>query len=471
VSESSLEVGFTQDRRAVVQGSENPCVSALVSLEAPSGQPVPRPPVTVAVLLDCSGTVRRLLLDAEETKQWVDVARKRSELRRTETDQRVGYEFTGQTLAEVREAASCPLSLAASALQTCIEGLRDNDAFSLVGFATRSATLYDGRRRLQRQSLQSVLRAIEERPATPGLGDGTKLAEAARLAVDLLKSDPTQKRVRRLVVITDGIIEDEAESLQVLEEIRQEGIAISAIGVGQEFDEEYLARLADWTGGSYHYAANARDLEEKLDEVFGTFRSIAARRLRVAARGVSGAVVNAITQIRPQMRMFEEICLRDDWFQVEVGDVSGMAGGRLIGEFALPWLSPGRHFIGELELDWIDPETEEPQQQRHRLQVECLEPGAPSPTTNSEVEQALLQLDIYRKERAAQWAGEGGRAGLSTVRLREASQLLARLGESEMAARFEQQAGDVEGGKKSSDRTKTIKDWVRRLSEDDGEQQ
>ncbi|MBN1459252.1 MAG: VWA domain-containing protein [Armatimonadetes bacterium] len=461
--ESSLEVGFTQDRRAVIQGSESPCVSVLLSLEATLGQPAPRPPVSVTVLLDCSGTVRRLLLDEEETRRWIDVARERSEIRRTETDQRAGYEFTGQTLAEARDAARCPLSLAASALQTCVEGLRENDVFCLVGFATRSATLYDGRRRLQRQPLQAILRAIEEKPSTPGLGDGTKLAEGAQLAVEFLKSDPTKKRVRRLILITDGIVEDEAESLQILEQIRREGIAISAIGVGQEFDEEYLARLADWTGGSYYYAANAKDLEDKLDEEFGTFRTVAARGVRVSARGLEGAVVNSITQIRPQMRMFEEICLRDDWFQVEVGDISGSTGARLIGEFALPWLSLGRHFIGELQLDWTDPATEEPQQQQQRLEIECVEPAAPPPTTNSEVEQALLQLEIYRKERAAQWAAEGGRAGLSTVRLREASQLLTRLGKKQMAAQFEEQAEEIKSGKTDSDQTKMIKDWVRRL--------
>ena len=463
MAQQSLRIELERDRTAIVQGTENPAVSVLISLHPASAQPPPRPPATVVFLLDCSGTVRRFAFRGEEEKRWIELARERSELREVALDRRKGYEFTGKTLAEARQSVACPLSVAATALKRTTAGLRESDVCCLVGFASRAEMLYDGRRRLLRQSLDEVLTEIEQNPSAPNLGDGTKMREAARLAAEVLRADPTKKRLRRLVILTDGIVEDQSESLQELERIRSEGIAITAIGVGQEFDEEFLSRIADWTGGAYYYAPQADDLEAKLAEDFGVFSSVAARELKLSARGVGGAVVNSFTQIAPQMRMFEEIRLRDDWFEVEVGDISGSAGAGLIGEFALPWLSEGQHTVGEIQLDWVTPEGGEAQRSLQRVVIDCLPARSAAPAVDEKVEKALLRLQVYRTERAAQWAQEFGRAGLSTARLREASQLLSKLGEAELAERFERQATDVESERVDSDQTKSLKDWVRRL--------
>ncbi len=463
MAQQSLRIELETDRKAILQGTENPSISVLVSLHSSNAQPPPRPPATVVFLLDCSGTVRRFAFRGEEEKRWIELARERSELREVALDRRKGYEFTGKTLAEARQAVACPLSITAAALKKTTVGLRESDVCCLIGFATQAEMLYDGRRRLLRQSLEEVLTGIEQNPSAPNLGDGTRMREAARLAAEVLRADPTKKRLRHLVILTDGIIEDQAESLQELERIRSEGIAITAIGVGQEFDEEYLTRIADWTGGAYYYAPQADDIEVKLAEDFGVFSSVAARSLKLSARGLGGAVVNSFTQIAPQMRMFEEIRLRDDWFEVEVGDVSGSAGTGLVGEFALPWLREGQHTVGEIQLDWITPEGGEAQRSLHQVVLDCLPAGSDAPATNVKVERALLQLQVYRAERAAQWAQEFGRAGLSTARLREASQLLSKLGESELAERFERQASDVASERVDSDQTKSLKDWVRRL--------
>src|SRR5690606_30358304 len=93
--------------------------------------------------------------------------------------------------------------------------------------------------------------------------------------------------------------------------------------------------------------------------------------------------------------------------------------------------------------------------------VECVATGSQIPPLDSEVDEMVIRLEVYRAERAAQWAQEGGRRGLSTVRLREASKLLRRLGEGEIATEFERQAEDVERDELHSDHTKMVKDWVR----------
>ena len=461
----NTELAFRPDRETIVHGTEDPKVRVLFSIAPAEGQAIPRSPVTVVVLLDCSGTVRRFGMGPEEAKRWIEIARERSELRVADSDQRRMYLLRGQTLEEARASSTCPLSVAAAALEEVAAELRDNDVCCLVGFATRAGCLYDGRKGVGRQSLRDVLADIQRDPSSPGLGDLTRMEEGARIASALIRSEPGAKRVRRLVIITDGIVEDQVESLRQLEEIRNEGVAVTTIGVGQEFDEEFLSRIADWTGGSYHYAAQAEDLERGLGEEFGSLHIVGGIALRVSARGLTGAVVNSVVQLVPQIRMFEEIRLRDDWFEVEVGDVVGSAGASFVAELSLPWLATGKHAVGELELEWRDPESQGPQKSSYVVIVECLPADRPAPEVDAEIEDMAMRLQVYRAERAAQWAQVSGRPGLSTVRLREASQILNRLGEHDLAERFEQQATDVEKKTVDSDRTKKLKDWVRRLGQ------
>lgn len=467
----SLDVEFRCDRSAIVQGAEDLAVRLLLSLRPASTQPVHRLPSTLVLLLDCSGTMRRFDLTEEEAKHWVEVARDRSELLVAGADRQTVYRFKGQTLEDVRASATCPLQIAASALAKALANLRDNDVCCLVGFAAEARILHDGRRRAQASSVVDVLRSIERDPSAVSLGDSTRMQSGILLAAKLLRSDPSAQRLRRLVIITDGLIEDKPDSLRALEEIHREGIAISTVGVGPEFDEEFLSRIADWTSGSYHFAPDVEEVEHRLAEDLDALRTVAATQLTVSARGLSGAVVKSVSQLTPQMRMFEEIRLKDDWFQVDVGEISGPEGMILMGEFSLPWLPEGRQEVGEIELEWRDPETGETQKTGHVVRVDCLPPTASVPGVDSEVEEMFMRLEVYRAERAAQWAAEGGRPGLSTVRLREASRILHRLGENNLAERFERQASDVEDEQVDPGRTKTMKDWVRRLGRRQSDQQ
>jgi len=460
-----VELEFRPDRAAIVEGTQDPAIRLWFSLRPAAPGRDGGFPSTVIVLLDCSGTVRRLRLDSEEAKRWAEVAMERSELRAVRSDERTVFQVTGKTGEEMRASARSALSIVAAALEKVAAGLHADDVCCLIGFATQAGVLYDGRRRLGVHTLQGVLRAIQQDSSFPALGDATNMAEAARIAANMLKSEPGVGRVRRLIIITDGIIHDQVESLRELDQIRAEHIAVTTIGVGQEFDEEFLARIADSTGGAYYYAPTPEDIESRLAAEFGSLGSLSARGVVVSARGQEGAVVASIAQIGPQMRLFEEIRLNGDWVQVDIGDITGTAGVNLFGELSLPWLAVGKHAVGEVQIEWRDAESAEQRKTTHTVQVDCLAANSPNPTVDPEVEEMFMRLQVFRAERAAQWAQESGRLGAATVRLREASTILRRLGAPDLAERFEQQASDLESQQTDSDRTKSLKDWVRRLAQ------
>ena len=110
-----------------------------------------------------------------------------------------------------------------------------------------------------------------------------------------------------MVVISDGIVQDADATLQAIEDIQSQGFAITTIGVGDEFDEEFLMKAADVSRGDYHYAADIGDITARLDQEMTTLETTTITDLYLAARGLDGTVIQDIFSVRPVMTMFEEI--------------------------------------------------------------------------------------------------------------------------------------------------------------------
>jgi Ca-activated chloride channel family protein len=82
--------------------------------------------------------------------------------------------------------------------------------------------------------------------------------------------------VNHLILLTDGqTYGDEAECLALAAELNLEGIGISTIGIGQEWNDAFLDDLASRTGGSSTYinapSAVVRFLNEKVRSLGSTF--------------------------------------------------------------------------------------------------------------------------------------------------------------------------------------------------------
>src|SRR5205823_14497011 len=126
---------------------------------------------------------------------------------------------------------------------------------------------------LARQSLERLTAGA----AQGGMGHNTRLAQALRLAFQRVDARQSAGAIHRAILVSDGQIEDRDACLPLIDEALERELVISAIGVGDSFDEEFLMRVADGTRGRYTYAPTARDLETALGEEFASMRSALAR--------------------------------------------------------------------------------------------------------------------------------------------------------------------------------------------------
>lgn len=422
-----------------------------------------RLPLNIVVLLDVSGTMRRFQLSEEEAAHWEEVARSRGELQTKRIDREEGLIFTGETLRELQAVAKKPLDLAVTAIKRISGKLGEGDRLSLIAFATKPAVAYDGSEGLDKGKLFEALNRVQADPAQLRAGNGTRAAEAVRLSAAMLAKEASSGVVGRVIILTDGIVQDRGATLGMLESLRQQQMSTTTVGIGQDFDEEFLAKAADSSGGEYYFAAEPGAVADHLGEEMAQMQAVVARQLRISATGLDGARVVDLHQVRPRLRIFEEVSTDGGVTTVEVGDLHTGRKTAVMAELALPAAAAGSHPVAGFKVSWLEPGATEHQAVDAQL---ALQFGDTPSEPDQEVADLAGRLAVYKAEREAQWAQEDGDLTLATRKLRQATRILGELGEQDLAAQFEQQAVALESNKGlDPGKTKSLKQATRRLTQ------
>ena len=151
------------------------------------------------------------------------------------------------------------------------------------------------------------------------IGTGTCMAAALKLAGQSLQKNSLVLGVNRLIVISDGIVQDQEDTLLAVAAVQEQGFAITTIGVGDEFDEEFLTQVADSSRGEYHYAVTSEEITTRLTEEVASLQTVSVTDMYIAVRGLEGAVVQDMALVRPAMSLFDEIFTQDGWMRAWIG--------------------------------------------------------------------------------------------------------------------------------------------------------
>ena len=154
------------------------------------------------------------------------------------------------------------------AAQRLVDLLGDDDRISIVHYGTDVSAMAGVFATAENKvKLKRYIANIVDEGGT-NIGDG--LAVGMR-HIERAKSD---FRVNRLLLLSDGQptvgITSSQGLVAVVRRIRDSGISVTSLGVGSDFNEDLMQRLADVGGGSYGFISNAsamanlfqRDLEQ-----------------------------------------------------------------------------------------------------------------------------------------------------------------------------------------------------------------
>ncbi|MEW6512003.1 MAG: VWA domain-containing protein [Bacteroidota bacterium] len=170
---------------------------------------------------------------------------------------------------------------AKAALDALIDQLNEGDIFSLVIYDDVVDVLRPACRVEDRHRLHHLVEGIQPRGWT-NLGGGMMegFAQVQRYA--------GRKYVNRVVLLSDGLanrgITDPYELGRIARRYRDCSISLTTMGVGLDYNENLMTRLADQGGGNYYFIESSRNLASILRKEFDMIGTIVAQNAVIDLR-------------------------------------------------------------------------------------------------------------------------------------------------------------------------------------------
>lgn len=170
---------------------------------------------------------------------------------------------------------------ARSAALAMLDGLSEGDRISIVTFHSRAEVVVPSTV-ISEASLPDIRGSVEQIQAT----GTTALAAGLQSGLGQVAPHRSNDAVSRVVLLSDGIPNDAAQMPNVAARAKRDGIAITAFGLGSEYDETLLAQLALHTGGRFHNIESPDAVAQMFrDEVLHIDRLVARRSTLSVACG------------------------------------------------------------------------------------------------------------------------------------------------------------------------------------------
>ncbi len=242
--------------------------------------------------------------------------------------------------------------LARRGVDHALQLLDDRDSVSLVVYDDHIDTLLT-QRPFGTEALNKAvrrLRRIVPRGSTDLAGGWlTGCDQLAPIAdgTRTIRTDPTRSIVRTLL-LTDGLanvgMTDGDEIARHASGLALRGISTTTFGVGNRYDEDLLAQMADAGRGHFHHIPDAEAIPRVFAGELGELLEMAMRDVTVSLRFPDGWQPSLLNDL-PLER-------RDGWIVLPIGEMASRELRSLVWELTLPASSHGALDAIEIRVDW-----------------------------------------------------------------------------------------------------------------------
>ncbi|WP_155369214.1 vWA domain-containing protein [Catellatospora vulcania] len=253
------------------------------------------------------------------------------------------------------------LGLVQDALHTLVDQLRPTDAVAIVTFNDRAKVVREMTRVAEKQRLHDAIDSLRAGGST-NLGDG--LVTGYETARDGFR----QGYSNRVILLSDGLANTgTTDADRMLRQVREEAdkeIALLGVGVGSDYGDDLMERLADRGDGFVVYVSERRQA-----------RDVFVRRLP-ATLALRAMDAKAQVQFDPksvasyELVGYENRKVADDDFRNDRVDGGEVGPGHSVTALYLVRLTPeaaGR--VAEVRVRWLDPSTKQPSETYESIAV------------------------------------------------------------------------------------------------------
>jgi Ca-activated chloride channel family protein len=230
------------------------------------------------------------------------------------------------------------LEFVTEAVKFLADNLTSDDKVSIVAFADRAKVLITPE---AARDKSAVKRAIDDIDLLD-IGGGTQMALGMKAAIDEVKKNLSPERLNRVLVLTDGQTYEETACIDLVEKNRGE-ISFSTMGVGVEFNEKLLQRLAQDSNGKYHFIGDPAEIPGIFEDELEGLRSVSLRNGRIEVTLSQGVQVREAFRASPEIYVLGTPLVGEDRkISYEIGDLQAGVPGSVLLTLVLPPRKPGQ---------------------------------------------------------------------------------------------------------------------------------
>lgn len=317
-----------------------------------------------------------------------------------------------------------------AAAREVVHKLSPQDYLTIISFSDRAEVVWQSSRVEQREQLIGQINGIQA-------SGGTEIFQGLDAGIRELSRWPLDRSINQLILLTDGhTYGDEAKCLALARQAAERGIALSAFGIGADWNDAFLDQLVMPSGGRSAYIDSPSQIAGYLREQISGLGAIYAHNVRLNLTLPAGARCSDAIKLSPYALLLEP-----NSSPMQLGAVEARAPLSLLFEVVLDPRQRGQEleFAFEFTMDIPGAHLKDRSfwyKERISVVNEAHE-DRPAPI----VLRAVQMLSLHRMSEKAWNDFEAGHTELATKRMRALTTRLLEAGQPELAeqAKLEEQ--------------------------------
>jgi Ca-activated chloride channel family protein len=241
-----------------------------------------------------------------------------------------------------------------------VERLGKDDIISLIVYDNGPWVVLPAQRVTDKEYLINRISGIHA-------GGRTALYGGVTYGAGEVRKHMSWKYMNRIILLSDGLANVGPSSTGQLAKLGyslgEEGITVTTIGVGLDYNEDLMTALADGSGGNAYFASTAGELPRIFAEEIGEAMTLAARDVRIRLDCRKGA--------KPVSVLGREGEVSGESMSVTVGELYGKNDKYALFEVQVPKAEAGERLeVAHVTVSYADPFSNESKTETQTVSVE-----------------------------------------------------------------------------------------------------
>jgi Ca-activated chloride channel family protein len=275
-------------------------------------------------------------------------------------------------------------------------------------------------------------------------------------------------RVSRMLLLTDGqTFGDEKQCLKLGKKAGASGIVVSALGLGDDWNEDLLDEIAEVSGGVADFIDSPDKIVAFFEQAVKSMQDTVVQNSQLVLRLASGVTPRQVWQVLPMISNLGYQPLSDRDVQVTLGELEKGQPRSLLVELLISPRPAGSYRIAQAEIAYDVPSLKLVNEKvKADIMLDFSADAIQAKRYDAEVMNIVEKVTAFKLQtRALEEAKMGNVAGASQ-KLRAAATRLLEMGEDELAQSALEEAENLEkSGQMSARGTKKLRYETRKLTQ------